>query len=354
LRTVHLYTLPLMLVATLLVLAGCGSGSKPASPGGFAGIASSQSNVVAGAVQKNSVTSVRLNPAIVVGGASAEITVSIAQPAPAGGAKVSLSSSKSDLVSLPSSVDIAEGQTSGTLQVPSSVVSAATSATIVATYESSMAGANLGVAPKVTVPFTVTLQPATLTVQQGKSGSTKVVTKAGSGYNHSLQLKVTGQPTGVSVSLSPQTIPAPGSGTSQMTVNVQSTVVTGNYTLKVSASDGKTSASGRLTLKVTGSVSSNATFKGCWYKQSGHRYQGVDISVGNPGSYPFNAVLYRGATCDPNSFADQIGFGQLINFGGFGYTFWFIDFADQTSMSAVWSVGNDNSQCVNYAVAPDC
>ena len=353
-RTLKLHTLPLMLVATLLVFAGCGSGSKPSSPGGFAGIVSSHGNVVAGAVQKNSVTSVRLNPAIVVGGASAEITVSIAQPAPAGGAKVSLSSSKSDLVSLPSTVEIAEGQTSGTLQVPSSAVSAATSATIVATYESSMAGANLGVAPNVTVPFTVTLQPATLTVQQGKSGSTKVVTKAGSGYNHSLQLKVTGQPAGVSVSLSRQTIPAPGSGTSQMTVNVQSTVATGNYTLKVSANDGKTSSSGKLTLKVTGSVSSNATFKGCWYKQSGHRYQGVDISVGNPGSYPFNAVLYRGATCDPNSFADQIGFGQLINFGGFGYTFWFIDFADQTGMSAVWSVGNDNSQCVNYAVAPDC
>jgi hypothetical protein len=180
------------------------------------------------------------------------------------------------------------------------------------------------------------------------------VTKAGSGYNHALQLKVTGAPLGVSVSFSPQIIPAPGSGTSQLTAKVQSTAAAGTYTLKVIGSDGKTSTTAKLTLKVTSSVSSNATFKGCWYKQSGHRYQGVDISVGNPGSYPFNAVLYRGATCDPNSFADQIGFGQLINFGGFGYTFWFIDFADQAGMSAVWSVGSENSQCVNYAVAPDC
>jgi hypothetical protein len=344
-----------MLAASLLFSAGCGSGSKPSSSGGFAGIASSQPNVVVGgALPKNSVASVSLNPASVVGGASAAITVRIAQPAPAGGVKVSLSSSEPELVKIPSSVEIAEGETSGTLQVPSSAVSAATSATIVASYESSMAGANLSVAASTTAPFTVTVQPATLTVQQGKSGSSKVVTTVPSGYNHSLQLKVSGQPTGVSVSLNPQTIPAPGSGTSTMTAKVQSSVATGTYTLKVTATDGTSSTAANLTLKVTGSVSPNATFKGCWYKQNGHRYQGVDISVGTPGTYPFNAVLYRGSTCDPNNFADQFGFGQLINFGGFGYTFWFTDFADQTGMSALWYVGNQHSQCVNYAVAPDC
>src|ERR1700730_13871495 len=114
-----------MLAASLLLLAGCGSGSKPSSPGGFAAGASNQGNVVVGGTrQKNSVASVRLNPASVVGGTSAKITVRIAQPAPVGGVKVSLSSSEPDLVRIPSSVDIAEGQTSGTLQVPSSVVSA--------------------------------------------------------------------------------------------------------------------------------------------------------------------------------------------------------------------------------------
>jgi len=105
---------------------------------------------------------------------------------------------------------------------------------------------------------------------------------------------------------------------------------------------------------ISGSSNPNATFKGCWYKQGGHRYQAVDVSVGNPGTYPFNAILYHGATCNPNDFADQFGFGQLLNFGGFGETFWFTDFEDQTGMSALWYVGNENSQCVNYAVAPAC
>ena len=97
-----------------------------------------------------------------------------------------------------------------------------------------------------------------------------------------------------------------------------------------------------------------ATFKGCWYQQSGNRYQGVQISVDDPGTYPFNAVLYYGTTCNANDWADQIGFGTLIQFGDFDWIFWFDAFANQSDMSALWYVGNEQSQCVNYTVAPDC
>ena len=111
--------------------------------------------------------------------------------------------------------------------------------------------------------------------------------------------------------------------------------------------------SATLTLNVASS-SPGATFQGCWYPQNVHRYQGVRISVANPGTYPFDAVLYYGTTCDPNNWADEFGFGTPLNFGGFGYIFWFTDFADQSDTSALWYVGNDKSQCVSYAVAPDC
>jgi predicted small lipoprotein YifL len=104
----------------------------------------------------------------------------------------------------------------------------------------------------------------------------------------------------------------------------------------------------------SGNGNPNATFKGCWHKQRGHRYQAVDITVGKPGTYAFNAVLYRGTTCNPTDIADQFGFGQLLNFGGFGYTFWFTDFHDQSNMSAIWYVGDENSKCVSYAAAPNC
>ena len=97
-----------------------------------------------------------------------------------------------------------------------------------------------------------------------------------------------------------------------------------------------------------------ATFKGCWFKQGKNRYQGVDISVGNAGTYAFNAYLYYGTTCNPNDVADQIGMGEKLGFGGLGYTFWFDRFANQKDMSARWYVGSNKSACVNYETAPSC
>jgi hypothetical protein len=98
----------------------------------------------------------------------------------------------------------------------------------------------------------------------------------------------------------------------------------------------------------------NATFKGCWFRQGKNHYQAVDISVGNAGTYAFNAVLYHGTTCNPNDVADQIGFGEKLGFGGSGYTFWFDRFANKKDMSALWYVGSDSSVCVNYETAPSC
>jgi hypothetical protein len=97
-----------------------------------------------------------------------------------------------------------------------------------------------------------------------------------------------------------------------------------------------------------------ATFQGCIYTEGKHHYQAVNISLGNPGEYPFNALLYYGTTCNPDDVADQIGFGEEFDFGGFGWTFWFNHFPNRKDMSAVWYVGEDSSQCVNYEIAPNC
>jgi hypothetical protein len=332
-----------ILAGALIPLSGCGSGTVTGGTSGFGVTPSGQPGVA----------SIALNPSGVTGGTSAQISVTMAEPAPASGATVLLISSDPDVVP-PQPLTIEPGQTTTTVAVPTSVVTESKSVTLSASYNDSSAGANLSVLPAAS-SFTVTVSPATVTAQQGKSGSSTVTTKASSGFNQSLQLSVSKEPNGVTATLNPKTIPAPGSGTSKLTLSVASSVHTGTYPLTVTATSGKTSQSATLTLKVTsGSSNPNATFKGCWYKQAGHRYQAVDVSVGNPGTYPFNAILYSGATCDPNSFADQFGFGQLITFGAFGYTFWFTDFKDQTGMSALWYVGNENSKCVNYVVAPDC
>jgi hypothetical protein len=97
-----------------------------------------------------------------------------------------------------------------------------------------------------------------------------------------------------------------------------------------------------------------ATFKGCWHKSGKNQYQAVDVSVKNSGKYAFNAVLYYGTGCGAGDFADQFGFGQIISFGGFEDTFWFTAFANKKDMSALWYVGEDKSECVDYEVAGEC
>jgi hypothetical protein len=343
-------------LAGLLVLSGCGSPQGvSSSPSGFGMLASAPSANAAGQESAPALTELKLAESSVVGGASTTITVTLARPAPAGGVRILITSSEAAVVQTPSSLEIKSGQSSVDFSVSTSAVTAAVPVIVSAQAENSTVGANLSVRPPASAPFTVTVLPAAVTVQQGKSGSATATTKINAGFNHSLQMSASGEPSGVSVSLNPQAIPAPGAGTSAISISVASSVQTGSYPLTVTASEGTVSAAAKTTLNViSGTTNPNAKFKGCWYRQKGHRYQAVDVSVGNPGTYPFNAILYRGATCNPNDFADQFGFGQMLNFGGFGYTFWFTDFRDQTNMSALWYVGSENSQCVNYATAPNC
>ena len=217
-------------------------------------------------------------------------------------------------------------------------------------------GAPLDLATEANPHFTIALKPGTISVQQGQSASMQVITKARGGYNHQLELSVANVPAGIAANLDQQIIPAPGAGTAQLTVSVQGNVPPKSYPITVTATDETTTRSVKLHVKVTSGSGGGpgAHFQGCWYKTGGHRYQGVRISVDNAGTYPFDAYLYRGATCDPSQQADRIGFGTPINFGGFDFIFWFTDFGDQTDMSAFWMVGSDKSQCVNYATAPDC
>jgi hypothetical protein len=340
-----------LLLLSELLLSGCGSGSPAGGQSGFGMTSSSQTGVTGDAV----VSSVVLNPATVTGGVTIAVTVTLATPAPAGGLNVRLVSSDPATLPMPASVQIAAGQSSAAVQVAIAAMAVASSVTITASAANSKAGANLSILSSTTVPFTVVLKPTTVTVLQGKSGTSKITTAVSSGYDHSLQLKISGDPVGVTASAKPTVIPAPGLGTSQLTTSVQTVTETGSYPLMVTATDGTNSASAKLTLNViSGTTNPNATFKGCLYKSGGHSYQGVDLKVGNPGTYPFNAVLYSGTTCNVNDYADQFGFGDPLTLGSSNYIFWFTDFKDMTNMSAIWYLGDENSKCVSYATAPAC
>jgi hypothetical protein len=347
----------LVAVASLALLSACLAQAQNASPSsnGFGTRRSGQTGSAAEQGSSAGLTALKFSESSVVGGDSTTITLTLADPAPAEGGKVSLSSSDPTLVSTPASVRVEGGETSLSFPVFTSAVTGAESITVRAQYGAATVSADLSLLPATAAPFTVSVRPATVTVEQGKSGSATVTSKVHAGFDHSLQIKASGEPAAVKLTLNPKVIPAPGSGTSQLDLSVGSSVPAGSYPLTITASEGSDSVSAKTTLKVISSSGNpEATFKGCWYKQGGHSYQGVDLSLGHPGTYSFNAILYYGTTCDANDVADQIGFGESIDFGAVAWTFWFTAFADQTDMSALWYVEADRSQCVNYQNAPDC
>ena len=92
--------------------------------------------------------------------------------------------------------------------------------TPVGTYPITVTGDGGGIEQNTTVTLTVTAQqlpnftisasPASLTVQQGKQGTSTITTTISGGFNSAITLSSSGVPSGTTVSFNPNPIPAPG------------------------------------------------------------------------------------------------------------------------------------------------
>jgi hypothetical protein len=354
--------IPRFLLAALVLTAATAAHAQANSVGDFG--ASTRPNGASSAsvssleAARPQVASVTLSPDRLTAGTSTSITVRLTQPAPEPGTSVSLATSDDSIVSVPAFVKIPAGQDSATIEAYTASDTGDSKVSITAFTDSNLAGASLDVAAAATEPFGLSLSPNTVTILPANSGSTTVTTKAHSGYSHSLKLTATNLPTGVNLSFSPSTIPAPGTGSSATNLTVSSGVAVGTYSIHVTASDGTNSRSVTLKLKVKSSSSSGgpgATFSGCWYQSGGNSYQGVIVTTTNTGNWPFYANLYFGATCNPNDWADDFGLGEILYFSPmYTWTLWFNHFPNQTAMSAQYQIGSQVSQCINYATAPTC
>ncbi len=91
-------------------------------------------------------TSMSLDPTVVVAGSTSTGTVALNSAAPAGGAVVALASSNS-AAQVPTSVTVAKGATSAQFMVTTSTVTSPTTVSISATYDNSTASATLLVNP---------------------------------------------------------------------------------------------------------------------------------------------------------------------------------------------------------------
>jgi hypothetical protein len=101
--------------------------------------------------------------------------------------------------------------------------------------------------------FTLSLNPTSLTVQQGSSGTTRLTITPQGGFTGTVSLSLVGAPSGVT--LLPTSVSVTGSSpvTRNLTVSVGSGVATGAYNLQVRATSGSLTKTAGLSLTVTAS-----------------------------------------------------------------------------------------------------
>jgi len=132
------------------------------------------------------------------------------------------------------------GTSTMTLTVASSTATGTYAITVTGTSGSLTATATVSLT--VTAPgsgdFSVSAKPGLNAVFSGQSAKFKVTTKISGGFNSPITLSASGQGPGNTVSFSPGTIAAPGSGTSTMTVQTSPNSQTGFYTITITAKGG--------------------------------------------------------------------------------------------------------------------
>jgi uncharacterized membrane protein len=104
--------------------------------------------------------------------------------------------------------------------------------------------------PASTSSFTIAAAPTSLAVVQGQSGTTAITTTVSGGFNNPITLSVSGLPTGTTASFSVNPIPAPGAGSSTLTLHVGNTTAVGTYSITLTGTGGGLQQSKTVTLQV--------------------------------------------------------------------------------------------------------
>jgi subtilase family serine protease len=153
---------------------------------------------------------------------------------------------------------------SSTIAAPGSGSSTLTmtvaSTTAVGTYTITVSGTGGGithtatVALTVTAPtagaFTISVSPTSGSLRQGQSGIATVTTAVSGGFDSAIALSATGEPTGVTITFTPASIAAKGSGTSSMLLTVSRTAKTGTYPITITGTGGGITLTTTLTFEV--------------------------------------------------------------------------------------------------------
>ncbi len=154
----------------------------------------------------------------------------------------------------------APGSGSSSLNVTTTV--ATTVNTFTLTVTATGGGVSRTATLKVTVQpgpaFTISA-PATLTVEQGSSGTAQVTAALTNGFSAPIGFRVAGMPAGMTASFSPATLAAPGPGAVALNVTAASTTVPGTYTLTITATSEGLTRSANIKVTVSGITFTSST-----------------------------------------------------------------------------------------------
>jgi kumamolisin len=144
------------------------------------------------------------------------------------------------------------GSSTANFTVASTATAGTYSITITGTSGSTTSTATVSLTVTTTQKgaFTVSVSPTSGYLDQGQSGYAVVTTSVSGGFNSAISFSATGQPTGVTVSFSPASIAAPGSGSTDMNITVSRSARTGTYPITITASGGGTTHTTTLSLQV--------------------------------------------------------------------------------------------------------
>jgi hypothetical protein len=102
------------------------------------------------------------------------------------------------------------------------------------------------------VGWTLSASPGSQNVLPGGTATYTVTATPFNGYSGTVNLTVSGCPTGATCSVNPTSIPLPPAGNSTLTVQTSSSTPTGNYTVTVSGNDGSVTHTTSVTVVVSG------------------------------------------------------------------------------------------------------
>ncbi len=152
--------------------------------------------------------------------------------------------------------------------------------------------------------FTISASPTTLNIAQGNQGTSTITTTVSGGFSSAISLSASGVPTGTTVGFNPQTIPAPGSGQSTMTITVGAGTAVGTYPITVTGNGGGTQKSTTVTLIVTAgpnfTISASPTT--------------LNIAQGNQGTSTITTIVSGGFSSAISLSASGVPTGTTVGF----------------------------------------